>query len=513
MDARRVFGASLSDNGVMGGTPVPTFPFFGALALLPGCGGRGGDGGGGGVTLSVYNAIKEKQHGVHVIQGGPGCGKSFLIAFLHRYFHSISKNVVLCASTAIAAINIRGQTIDRIVALDMVNQKGINIPPLKPAYQLCRNADVIIVDEAFMLEALKLDVCLKRILNCGDTSPDEQMMKKLFILVGDANQLPPVCKHKNKSADQELLPTCTKCNILNSEFRRYGWNIHNLSTSYRFKDDSIWEAFIKRLTESPGLPTQEEINILFQGKVLPETEWINFLDRNDNAVSLHANNANALQLGEGLIELKSKSMGTPLFDLTPTFRMISTDVPDESLLATAREHFSHEVKKIHCLKKLSIKTKIIITTNQNFDKGLINGNLAEVISIAYKHKNDTSTLTQDAYVTTPLSDPDMIPWSMKVRVLSTNTVVSLYPQEDVKYLSSGAQYAIKYFPIMPASSFTAHKAQGKTIYAKTLIDVRNIFQEGQLYVMITRVTGLHLIFLTQMPTPEMFTIRPIVDKA
>lgn len=135
-----------------------------------------------------------------------------------------------------------------------------------------------------------------------------------------------------------------------------------------------------------------------------------------------------------------------------------------------------------------------------------------VVSVAYKKKYSTSRLSKDAYVKTPNLDSDMIPWALKVRVTSTNKVRTLYAHEVTKYLPDGTLYAIRYFPILSATSFTAHKSQGRTIASKTLVDIRDLFQDGQLFVMITRMTSLQNLFLTGMPTPEMFRIHPIVDE-
>ncbi|WPT11399.1 hypothetical protein PSENEW3n2_00000837 [Picochlorum sp. SENEW3] len=457
----------------------------------------------------AFDHIKRNPSGFHVIQGGPGCGKSFIINHIHQYFHSMNKNVVLCASTAIAAVNIHGQTIDRVVALERSGEKRTNINFRNKAYLYCKHADVIIVDEAFMLTASKLDICNKRILNCGDMVEEDQIAQKLFIFVGDSNQLPPICQHKSRN-DNQLMQTCRVCNIMNSEFGKYTWHIHNLSTSCRFTSDPKWGEFILGLVSNNTPPSREQIKQLFSSKVLPQDQWLPFLIDNPDAISIHAKNDNALELGERLLVHKCQTAGIPVFDITPTFRILSGTPPhSDDLIAKVKESFSHDLPKIHCMRKIAIGTKVIFSKNQDFDKGLINGAVGSIVSVAYKNPNKPNRLKQTDYVTTPLHSEDMIPWALKVYVKATKRTVTLYAQEDVRYLSNGFKYATRQFPIMPASSFTAHKAQGKTIKTKVLLDIRDIFQEGQLFVMLSRVTTLHQIYLTKLPTPDLFKVSPI----
>jgi ATP-dependent DNA helicase PIF1 len=57
-----------------------------------------------------------------------------------------------------------------------------------------------------------------------------------------------------------------------------------------------------------------------------------------------------------------------------------------------------------------------------------------------------------------------------------------------KYDSQGHFYKAS-FPLMLAYAITGHKSQGATISSKVMIDIRESFARGSVYVMLSRVTS------------------------
>jgi exodeoxyribonuclease V alpha subunit len=124
-------------------------------------------------------------HGVMVLTGGPGTGKTTVVHALLHIFRSMDMDVALCAPTGRAAKRLsestamEAKTIHRL--LEMEFEEGTGHGRFRRNEQDLLEESVIIVDEASMVD------CALMCSLCKAIKPGARL-----ILIGDADQLPSV---------------------------------------------------------------------------------------------------------------------------------------------------------------------------------------------------------------------------------------------------------------------------------------------------------------------------------
>ena len=132
-----------------------------------------------------FDAIQETfDHGIHIITGGPGTGKTTIIKCIISIFEDLGLDVALCAPTGKAAKRMSqatgrdASTIHRLLCfnVDMAGNYSFAYNERRPLPY-----DVIIVDEVSMVDEPLLDALLR-------ATEDGTRV----VLVGDKDQLPSV---------------------------------------------------------------------------------------------------------------------------------------------------------------------------------------------------------------------------------------------------------------------------------------------------------------------------------
>ena len=143
------------------------------------------------LTNSQKRAIDAFKSGRNVfLSGEAGTGKSFV---LNYYLSGIlGKNVIICAPTGIAALNVGGVTMHRAFAIP-THPLGPKEEPEQISKELLR-ADVIVIDEISMARFDAFQYVAKSIRR----AEEESGRHKQLILVGDFFQLPPVITDKDR---------------------------------------------------------------------------------------------------------------------------------------------------------------------------------------------------------------------------------------------------------------------------------------------------------------------------
>lgn len=136
------------------------------------------------LTQSQKQAIKLLNAGFNVfLTGKAGTGKSFLIdQFVKK--HS-EKNIIKCAPTGVAALNIGGATIHRTFGVPVRLLGKNDVCTSRDKLDVLEKAEVILIDEISMCRIDVFEYVIRSLRRIG-------IEKKQLILVGDFYQLPPV---------------------------------------------------------------------------------------------------------------------------------------------------------------------------------------------------------------------------------------------------------------------------------------------------------------------------------
>ena len=129
------------------------------------------------ITEAVRNSV-------FVLTGGPGTGKTTVVRAIIRIFESMGLDIALATPTGRAAKRLseasgrEAKTIHRMLEMDYKADEG---PVFRRDESSLLDEDVVIVDEASMIDLYLMEALLRAM------RPGTRL-----ILIGDANQLPPV---------------------------------------------------------------------------------------------------------------------------------------------------------------------------------------------------------------------------------------------------------------------------------------------------------------------------------
>lgn len=137
-----------------------------------------------------YEGLQKKaimeavRNSVFILTGGPGTGKTTVVRAIIRIFESMGLDIALATPTGRAAKRLseasgrEAKTIHRMLEMDYKADEG---PVFRRDESSLLEEDVIIVDEASMIDLYLMEALLRAM------RPGTRL-----ILIGDANQLPPV---------------------------------------------------------------------------------------------------------------------------------------------------------------------------------------------------------------------------------------------------------------------------------------------------------------------------------
>jgi len=375
------------------------------------------------------------------VTGDAGTGKSTLLKYFRKH---TAKNIVVLASTGVAAINVHGQTIHSFFKFPPRLIRNEEIHRLKN-HKLIDALDAIVIDEISMVRADVIDgIDYALRLNRGSAEPFGGVQ---IIMFGDLAQLPPVVESaelkeyfKIKHGTHYFFDAAI-FNVVKVKYLE-------LSKVYRQKD----EAFIEILNKVKAKKiTDTELD------GLNEKACCRYYNDADGVIVLSSTNA----IADGLNQMRLDGLGTRSF----YYEAEVSGIFDEKEFPTAQ--------------KLRLKSgaQVMLVRNDVKKKRWVNGTIAYVTRLT--NEKVTVAIGDDFYDLEP-ETWEKINYSydaQKKKIIEK--VVGTFTQ----------------LPLRLAWAITIHKAQGKT-FDKVIIDLgRRAFTHGQVYVALSRCTALSGISL------------------
>ncbi|MFP7761773.1 ATP-dependent RecD-like DNA helicase [Marisediminicola sp. LYQ85] len=394
---------------------------------------------------ALYDAIETTREHIFVT-GRAGTGKSTL---LNHLSWNTSKQLVICAPTGVAALNVGGQTIHSLFRLPIGVIADHEIEQTADVRKLLNTIETLVIDEVSMVNADLLDA-IDRALRQARQRPFEAFGGVQVVLFGDPYQLAPVPGDADERAyftDQYRSMWFFDAKVWNdADLRIYELSVIHRQHEEEFKDmlnavrhGVVTAEIAQRLNETGARPA-------------PTDGAITLATRNDTVNSINARSLAAL--------------------------------PGRTLTARASitGDFGGRAFPADDALELKVGARVMFLRN-DADQRWVNGSVGTVTRI-------TSTVF--------------------VEIDGTEHEVQPAVWEKFKYSYSPVTKELKrdivaefqQFPLRLAWAVTIHKSQGKT-YDRAIVDLgQRSFAPGQTYVALSRITELDGLYLSRDLRPS-----------
>lgn len=402
----------------------------------------------------LVNDLEIKKKSIF-ITGSAGVGKTTIVKALYeRLMASGKHNVALTSTTGISALQFEGITIHKFCGINVQTSPNyINF--LKHTFQFASlkkrfaKFDIIIIDEISMFRADQF-ILIDRVLRTG-TGIDKPFGGKLIIFTGDFYQIPPVVLSWEIEKNQWIFKT----NIWNNS------NIvcYELTHIFRQIDPTFSNLLNNVRTGNIDKSTIQFIKNCEKNKPLPFDTY--FFATNEECDAFNQKKLNEVNAKSHIYQA-----------------VVSGKRKQANKDAIIRDCIAKETLEL----KVGVKV-IIIYNDTNKKPRFVNGSKAEVISLG----KDT--------VSVKLIENDLI---VKLK-RHTWKKVDIYGHTKAK---------LKQIPLILAYALTIHKSQGMTLDG-AIIDCKNIFASGQLYVAMSRVKTMERLCLKNFDLSKIITCQEV----
>ncbi|MFC4222263.1 ATP-dependent DNA helicase [Lysinibacter cavernae] len=403
------------------------------------------------VTLSpeqqrVFDRIEQSREHVFVT-GRAGTGKSTL---LNHLSWNTEKQIVVCAPTGVAALNVAGQTIHSLFRLPTGVIADHTIDQNAEVKKLLNAIDTLVIDEVSMVNADLMDA-IDRSLRQARSRRHDPFGGVQVIMFGDPYQLPPVPPN-------------------DPEERAYYEDTYR---SQWFFDAKVWQETELNIVELTEIHRQRDdrfkglLNGVRHGVVTAEM-----------AGELNAAGARSAP-DENIITLATTNAIVNRINATELAKL-----GGKSLKAVAEVNGEFRKGAYPADEELELKpgAQVMFLRNDP-DQRWVNGTLGTV-----DHIDGNVWVEVDG----ELHEVEPTSWERHRYTYAA----------DTKTLTKDVVAEFIQFPLRLAWAVTIHKSQGKT-YERAIIDLgTRAFSPGQTYVALSRITSIEGLYLTRPLRPS-----------
>ena len=424
------------------------------------------------------------------ISGCGGTGKSYLIKTIKAWVCLVTdKHVAVTAPTGIAAFNINGLTIHRLLQLPVEHGKTPQYRPLsddnlKVVRQRLRNLVLLIIDEISMVSHITLLYIHLRLTEIFQTEDMENgwFGCKNILVFGDLLQLPPVFEAPVYIPLTSTIVNKHTGSVGGADIWKQLFSYDELTINMRQKEHCEFVQLLGRARL--GAMSAADVKILLSRKIALNSETVN--GRMKEVV------AKLVELPEDTVCLlptrhMCDEINTEVLQGLPgkQYSIVAEDSVDcsASLLQKVKQKLakysedSTQTAGLENVITVKIGCKVMLRRNIDITLGLVNGAIGTIQSIQH-------CIDQPSKVDT-------------ITIMFCNKQQHCLKRVTTKFEVLDKAYVIRsQFPITAAYAITIHKSQGLTLN-HVLTDIGNtVFTCGQAYVALSRVKsieGLHLI--------------------
>jgi ATP-dependent DNA helicase PIF1 len=468
------------------------------------------------------------------ITGPAGVGKTFLISEIIKTLKSLKKKVGIAATTGVAAASIKGTTVhswfgvgfadkpvEEYIAKRKEELKKQGFGYERAATRIVKT-DVLIIDEISMMGCDffgKIDDICRAIRPNGQDSPFGGLQ---LIVVGDFFQLPPI---------PDRHPKCWNCG--GSALDKNGGVLGQLQcTKGRFGGDGVpakckisWSGQVRfAFNDDPfGRNRWDECGFVF-------CELTDVFRQKDKAfvellhrIRLNKTTPEDVQLLEGLKKPLDCSDGILPTKIYPHNETVNEENDRNYALLDGKEHMYKAIDKSknpesYLLKqlqksspaldvvRLKVGTQVMLVANEDVDKGFCNG--ARGVVTDFIDVTDAEQRAKYKYEGTEVSISKILPVvTYAIHGRTKVKVVNPYSWSREKGREIVSRHQI---PLRPAWAITIHKTQGMSL-SRVEMSLAEAFAEGQVYVGLSRATGMDVIHLATFDPAKIKTNQKVVD--
>ena len=400
------------------------------------------------------------------LTGKAGTGKTTFLKYLKEH---CAKNIVVAAPTGVAAINAGGVTLHSLFQLPFHpflpthNHKDDLLGKLKftrQRQQLLRKMELLVIDEISMVRADVMDAidCILRSVRRNHSAPFGGVQ---LLCIGDLYQLPPVAQNHEWSILQEYYasPFFFDSMVIREQMPV----LIELDKIYRQKEDSFVRLLNKVRNNAMDEDDFEDLHMRYHPGFRPE--------RDENFITLTSHNKQADLINTTELE---RLFGAPF-----------------SYKADVEGDFPENMYPVEASLVLKEGAQVMFLKNDNVQKRYFNGKIGVVKSL-------------DENIIVDCDGVDIV----VAKETWENTRYTLNRTDgklEQESLGSFSQY-----PLRLAWAITIHKSQGLT-FEKVMIDAGAAFSSGQVYVALSRCTGLEgIVLLSKIPAAAIYSNEHVV---